>query len=105
MGPFSDWDIYFYSIIFIAIATRNVYEGNTNSDRNLSADTTAINYNRNVILLHTLSLHPPVFPFLFSIPMFTALLSLNGRMTFKSMTILEQIECLSSPYLGSNTIQ
>lgn len=77
MGLFRDWAIYFYSIIFIAITARNVYEGITHSDRNLSANMTAINYNRNVIRLHTLSLHAPVFPFHFIIPMFAALFYLS----------------------------
>ena len=77
MVPFRDWDIYFYSITFIAIAARNVYEGITYSDKNLSADMTAINYNQNVRLLHTLSLHAPVFHFLFIIPLFTVLFYLS----------------------------
>lgn len=45
MGPFRAWDIQFHSIIFTATAAINACEGITYSDRNLSADMTAINYN------------------------------------------------------------
>lgn len=63
--------IYFYSIIFIAIAARNVYEGITNSDRNLSVDMT-INYNQNVTLLHTLSMPlSSLFSLLLPCPLFS----------------------------------
>lgn len=80
--------MYLYSIIFIPKTAKNTYEGITYSDRNLSAEMTAINCNQNIIMFHALPLHAFVFTFLFIIPTFTSLSPVKLRIALKRIIIL-----------------